>query len=252
MQVQGLETAMEPLLEPEQNASVGNIPWPPSVKATVNFSRYAAGDIQTASRGRLRCANYLAMLPDGSIVVISDREAEYLLRADRGLRLKGAQKWMQVAVTNLAFVRWLPPATVIRLPGTRARGAFSALLPWHAFGGSLGAISPGQVGTLGNNVLAAQLFNGETDFEQQVSKCNIGSDADVEAEAHRDQVRKRMLRSFLFAGSKSAMDASDVMAGAEQVVKARQRGVYWEGSSLQEICKEKADKLQFQALQRGS
>jgi hypothetical protein len=115
------------------------------------------------------------------------------------------------------------------------------------FGGSLGPRSPRVCEDIAENVLALQLFNGETDFEQQVSQCSVESHANDAVE--RDKKRKRSLVWFLFEGTTCAQQAGEVMAGAEQLVKARRRGAYWEGSSLQEVCREETEKLQFIAPQ---
>jgi hypothetical protein len=134
MQVQGLGKAIQPLLG-DEHAAVNKISWPTSVVATENFSRYADGDIETSSHGRLRHANHLAISSDGSIVALSNREAEYLLRADRSLRQSGKQQSMQVAITHLAFIRWLHPAAA----STDPQAPSSVLLPWHAFWWKLGS-----------------------------------------------------------------------------------------------------------------
>jgi hypothetical protein len=257
MQVQGLGAAIQTLLDQRQHTAVSKIPWPTSITATINFSCCAASDSGTASPGRLRRANNVAVLPDGSILAISDREAEYLLRADRSLRHNGDQNSMRVAITNLAFIEWLHPAAVSNAPKTSQPTSTSkskckktlsrALLPRYAFGGSLDSITPRQVDTLGRNVLAAQLFNGETDLEEVVSHCSSHNDA--EAQVKRNQRRIRLLGSLLFDETSSPEQVSEVSTGAEQLVQARQRGVYWEGSSLQTVCRQEAEKLRFGSSQ---
>jgi hypothetical protein len=242
MQAQGLGSAIQALIGPK-HAAVRKISWPASVAATVNFSRYADGGVETASHGRLRRANYLALLPDGCIVALSNREAEYLLRAARILRQKGKQQSMRVAITNHAFVRWLHPAVVSSIHGALASDLTNVLQPWHAFGGKLSSTSAHLVSTLARNVVAVQLFNGETDFGQPFSQRR--EDNDAHTQAKRNQKRKQTLGSLLFEGTRCAEHASEIMAGAKQLVQARQRGVYWEGSSLQGVCKDETDRIRF-------
>lgn len=87
-QVHDLGTALQVLMDSNQHTIASKIPWQRSVVVTANFSRCAEGQCS----GRLRQAEHLAILPDCSIVGISSREAEYLLRAE-GYGSKGRQ-WL--------------------------------------------------------------------------------------------------------------------------------------------------------------
>lgn len=100
MQEHTLKKALEGLVDPKLHPAVSKIRWPDSVRATVNFSRYAAASVH----GRLRLGDHLMMLPDGSILLISQREAEYLLRTERLLRKQGTA--VSAEFSNLALVRW--------------------------------------------------------------------------------------------------------------------------------------------------
>lgn len=238
VQVSGLGTALQVFLVARQHSAVSKIRWPTSLSATTNFSRYSSSN--TASQRRLRRIDDLMILPDCSVMGVSKREAEYLLRADRSMRQQGHLKSMTVAVTHLAFLRWMHPATVVNVPGRINPATFSAVLPWHAFGAKLSFPAPPQHEQVARNVLATQLFNGETDYEQQGSQCGA-------TPAGQNRERKRLLGVLLFEPRKGAKQARDVISGVKQVVEARQRKVYWEGSSLASVCNQEADKLQFKA-----
>jgi hypothetical protein len=168
VQVQGLGDAIKILLDRRQQTAVINIPWPASITATVNFSRFAASQIGTASPGRLQRASYDAILPDGSVVAISNREAEYLLRAERRLRQneEDGQEPIRVAITNLAFVEWLHPLATCNGPEasqatyTHQKTRSSILQQMWAFGASSESLFPRQDEMVARNILAAQLFKG--------------------------------------------------------------------------------------------
>lgn len=248
MQVLGLDQALEGLLDRELHPAVSKIRWPCSVLATVNFSRYAA--VAASSHGRLRLGDNLVMLQDCSLVLISQREAEYLLRADRLLRQQG--KSMIAAVTNLAFVRWRHPAALVWTLGRSAR-SFSPILPQHALGASMKFESSAQYDCIARNVVATQLFNGETDFEHQDALAGAAADAGHSTDQGKE--RKGAVCSLLFVSTEDGQaDTTGAMAGtAKQLVQARQRSVFWEGSCLEALCKEAIDRQLFrEAPQRVS
>lgn len=83
MQILSLETSLDVLLKTGQKVSVASIARPSSLCTTTNLSHGDGGSLKFAAQGRLRKAGYLAVLPDCSIVAVSCREAEYLLRAAR-------------------------------------------------------------------------------------------------------------------------------------------------------------------------
>lgn len=66
----------------------------------------------------------------------------------------------------------------------------------------------------------------------------------------QEENRIEAARSFLFDGQNGAeedeaVDASAQMEGARQLVEARQRLLYWEGSDLEDLCKRSVDEQQF-------
>ena len=247
LQVDGLAQAFRPLLDPvEQRDCVSKIAWPSAISATHNFY-CAVNDYEASYHGRLRQIGDVAILQDSSMVALSHRESEYLLRADRKLRQQGKLAFIKVAITSLDFLRWLHPAAAA-WPWIRStRSARTAVVPLHAFGGSLTFCSAPQYENLAMSVVAAQLFNGETDYEQKSSLSKAESDL-----ARRDQLRKRVLKSLLFHTTADAHTTNAIVAGAKQVVQARQRGVYWKGSLIESVCMEEEDRLQFKDAQTPS
>lgn len=237
LQAKGFADAIGVLLEPMQHRSVAALPWPRSAKATVNFCQYAAGGVE-ASHDRLHRIDHIAMLPDSSLVAISNREAEYLLRADRQLRQQDMR--MHVAVSNLTFVWPLHPVT----PDASGRGCWSTVIPWHALGSGLSFEASCTYKLVAANVVAAQLFNGETDFVQQ------DTEAYPATAAEREHRRKNVLRTVLFGSPAGELPvkAANVVSGVKVLTHSRGRGVFWEGSMLEDVCIEEENRLQLRGL----
>lgn len=190
-------------MDRRQQATTSWVPWPAEVKVTANFSRCGNGQLSCLSQGRLRRTEHLAILPGSSIDGISSREAEYVLRADRRLRQQGHS--MSVAVTHLAFMRWLHPMMLTNstpmhdspYSGNGVHGAHP-VVPWHAFGNRLGFNSPYVCRKIACHVAALQLFSGETDFEHQ-----------------------------------NTLNRTEPNLGIE----------YWEGCTLEDLCRTQADTM---------
>lgn len=166
LQALSLQASLDGLLKIGQKVSVTSIAWPSSVCATTNLSHcYNRGSLKFAAQGRLHKAKYLADLPDCSIVAVSCREAEYLLRAARRLLHEGRS--MCVADTHFAFMRWLHPATLCDPWECSSPNHFNAAPPWHAHGAGVQLSLRDEHQQVARNVAALQVFNGETDYENQ-------------------------------------------------------------------------------------
>lgn len=238
LQVLSLETSLDVLLKTGQKTSAARIAWPSSVCATTNLSHCDGGSLKFAAQGRLRKAEYLAIFPDCFIVAVSCREAEYLLRAARRLMSEGRS--MSVAVTHIAFMRWLHPVTLCDPSGSSQQDHFNAALPWHAYGASLQFRLHGEHQQVARNVVALQVFNGDTEYEHQ----DASPSTDTGPETARDEERKNVVGSWLFEQSMSKRHANEIFAAVKQVVVARERAMYWEGSTLANICREGTARVQ--------
>ena len=190
LQVHRLNVALEALLDPKKHPeALTTLGWPDSVQATVNFSQHATGP-----RGRLRLADHVALLPDCSLLLISPREFEYLLRAARRLRQQALS--MSASVTNLTYLRWQHP--VRRIMRAQQPACSSAAVPAHAIGKFIQVESEGNREKHSGNVVAAQLFNGETDYQHQGSEAVDVAGDEAQRLREQDTRRKESVAAVLF------------------------------------------------------
>lgn len=124
-------------------------------------------------------------------------------------------------------------------------------MPWHAYGGRPSFQLYGRPSfqlshehwNIARHVAALQVFSGETDLQHQRSLDS--TDPASGKERNRDKGRKLVVADVLFQDNNSIEKVKAVIAGVKQVVQARQRGSYREGSALEDICRTHADNLRF-------
>lgn len=142
---------------------------------------------------------------------------------------------MCVAVTHLTSMRSLHPVTLCDPWECSPQNHFNAALPWHAYGAGVQLSLRDEHQQVARNVVALQVFNGETDYEHQDASPSTDDSPETASDEGRTQL---VAASWLFQQPVSKRQANEIFAAVKQVVVARGRAVYWEGSTLANICRE--------------
>lgn len=172
--------------------------WPTQVQLTSNFLLCA--EVSTLTAAHLRKVNNLLVFPDHSVLVISEREAERVLREMR-TSLPSA---VSVCLVNLAMTRWLYPG------GRLVSGGFALAV------GATSCVQEIEGSRLTSAVVAARLFNGESEY--------LKSEA---GEAEADRMRRQVVQAVLVGKRRGAarakVSATECLNGVKSLVEMRGR-----------------------------
>lgn len=193
--------------------------WPSKVLMTRNFLQPSSQRAVVASH--VRKADALLLFPDGSALLLSERECELVVKA---LRQQPAAADTQVLLVHLACACDMGMDTHSAATGDAC--------------GRLGLLSAGNRGIVADPfvaqrvqqaLVAAQLFNGETDFGEvhpEVASVSQGSGA--------------ALRWLVFGvGDRQChcvLSGREGRDAAHQLVRAREQAMCWPGSTLEAVC----------------
>ena len=224
---------------PSGAASCGALHWPPHVYATHNF----AHAISTSSKlaGYLRSPSTFLACPDGSLLLLSEREADRcaaVLRraaaaaaAAAGAVSKGAPGAARAhsgvtaaqrpVLMHLAFARDACPPLASATP--------------HPYA-DVRALSNAVHLNVALGVAALQLFGGETGLRRSHGR------GYQRTSANQDALRKQLFR-LLVLGPGFGVDrpkgyAQEQLEAAKAVAVARQQNELWSDSDLDRLCEE--------------
>lgn len=179
---------------------IAQLNWPGYDFATDIFLSCSQSSQKNTS-AHIRKANNLVIFQDDTVLLISEREAERILRALRGVPARD----FSACLVNLAMCRWT---------ATRPRQSISLAvgqLPKSLDGDSMHMA-----------IVAVQLFNGETKFEYAPNSgsTELDSDTSIETSQKRDAVV-----GILFGRTNGQISASQA---SRALVQLRGRGHDWE------------------------
>lgn len=180
--------------------------WPKNVLVTQNFMSCAERSDMNMSV-HIRRANNLVIFVDQTVLLISEREAEHILRV-----LRQEEQFVSACLVNLAMCRWTSAC---------ARQAW-AQVPL-AVGPPAGPPSKFKR-DLHHAIVSAQLFSGETEFECQAETSAGNID------------RRAAVVDIVFGGRTTHLSRLVAAAVAQALVQLRGRQQCWHGSDLQGIC----------------
>lgn len=193
--------------------------WPPAVLTTRNFLNPSSQRAVVASH--VRKADALLLFPDGSALLLSERECELVVRA---LRQQPAAANTQVLLVHLACAQEM---------GMTAHNAGNSDAC-----GRLGLLSAGNRGIVADPfiaqrvqqaLVAAQLFNGETEFGETQPDMRLMSQGSGAA-----------LRWLVFGVGdrqcRCVLSGREGRDAAHQLVRAREQAMCWPGSALEAVC----------------
>lgn len=185
----------------------------------------------------IRKADNMLLFKDGSMLLISEREAEHVLRAVSCMPVSD----LCVCMANLAMCRWT------------AAGPVSA---WGNVPLSVGPLPYMQQTQplLTRAIVCVQAFNGETEY--------VRDSAASEFEVDGNRARRDALLAIVFgtpAGRSPVQFISDRIFGVkpslallreradavEGLAEVRGRGQCWPGSDLEGICEEEITRVKF-------
>lgn len=194
-------------------ALLPRLAWSKHVKMTSNFLLCA--EVEALTSAHLRKVNNLLVFPDQSVLIISEREAECVLRALRG----ALPSTISVCLVSLGTLQWLYPANVLPAALLASSVGERSCLQ-HADGTRLAAA-----------VAASRLFNGESEY------LKTEEETDVEDDLRRKVVRSVISGRRVKPGARE-LCASERREGVKALVEMRGRRRCWQGSSLELICNE--------------
>ena len=222
VQVVDLKTASTHLssqtVDPDKVDLLPQLHWAENVLATGNFLSCALSANVMAIH--VRVANNMLLFNDHTVLLVSERETEHLLRAIRGLH----ESEMSACLVNLAACRWT---------------AASVHEAWQDVPLALGALPDPDEGhpEYMHAIAAAQLFSGETEFVCEATA--EGADGNA---ARREAVVESVFGSVEEGGAATAAQAADAV---EALVELRGRRQCWPGSDLEAICTDEVTRAKF-------
>lgn len=221
VQVMDIKTACA-YLRSEQGLAGSELPirWSDSIYATQNFVSIAAG--QGARAMHVRMADNMLLFMDGSVLLLSEREAEHILLAVRAMHVDS----LAACLVNLAMCRWSTP--------TQGHG-------WGPVPLSVGRLpsSATESPSLLRSIVCVQLFNGETKMES-------GRTTDAATDDHRAAVM-----DTVFGVDGQQVSAEQGRDAAKQLVELRSRGRCWQDSDLELLCTREVNKAEGRHSQGG-
>ena len=154
----------------------------------------------------------MLLFRDETVLLISEREAEQVLRALRDVCEGDAA----VCLVNMAMCRW------------------TAASPsrWHRVALAAGTCPTSAQSALARAVTSAQVFSGETDYI-----CEAAADG-----AEGNDARSEAVVSCVFGGELSNEQAADAV---EALVELRGRRQCLPGSDLEAICTDEITRAKF-------
>jgi hypothetical protein len=178
------------LLDPADKAklkghSFASLPWPSNVHLTSNFL-YATSQ-QSCLAGCMRLPAMMLAFKDGSLLVISEREAEYITRA-----LASTTPFGNCSLFTGSLMATCPP---VLLHFEYARSALPPREPgvWPTIPFASGTSLPDEAwSNVALGVLALQIFAGDTSYQRHMCKWYRLSSK------KQDMARLRLVRSVLF------------------------------------------------------
>lgn len=203
--------------------------WPTTLLATVNFLRPSSQRAVTSSH--VRRVDALILFEDGSALMISERECEQIVRA---LRMAAVNR-VNVLLVHLSCVKDVCFAN-------RAVDKVS---------GDLGYLTIGNRNLLGDTfvgrrlqhaVVAAQLFNGQSEFGAASTSLMQQGTVDV-------------LRQIVYGigdrQCKSVLSGREGRDAAHQLIRMREQASCWPGSTLEEVCQKQMSAENVGASSKG-
>ena len=213
---------------------LAKLSWPDAVCVTVNFHRSVVGSHNCSSEHARRPA-FLLMHPDGSILLLSEREAQYVLCARHTRLCHGASLELEQQVTtvvHLAYARFALPARP---------GCLSFAL---AAGRDVNVCAADALTAMAANVVGVQLFAGDTVF------LSPGDEAAETYETRHCLLHKLLLgtaRGAAYAGA-AQMDACK--SAVKRLLALRLRSKHWHGSDVHELYRAAEQTVLAQGLVR--
>ena len=218
-------------------SQIQSLNWAKHVVATPNFLSCARSAGQTLAF-HVRKANNMLLFEDSSVLLISEREAEHLLRAARVV----PPDRVTVCLVNLAMCRWIAD----RVSNTNGSNVWC---PSHsplavgrrALPRTPPSYSPQSLTTtLVPAVVSAQMFNGETEYFCDAA--TVGKDG--------NRVWREAVSNFVFGDQMVRHRARERAGAAETLVEVRGRRACWPGSDLESLCIDKVTVAKFRGSSR--
>ena len=223
------------LLDGRGAAGIGaTLPWPTAALVTANFcNAVTVSGLRGSNADYIRMPSFLLICLDGSALLLSEREAHFVLAAmhdaRRAVAAAPAQApAMRTAVVHLAFAR----AALPRMSGD-AQFVLGA-------GATLACMSSAHALSASLCVVGAQLFAGDTAY-QRVPGSLLA----------RDEKRMKMLRHLLLGGA-FGVHGIGVRAGAvQELLACRKRGKHYLDSCLDDVFRAGTAAARAEQLQAG-
>ena len=234
--LKGLLSSMDPEdLPPEDSPSLFR--WPENLRATVNFCETTSS--ATAGAPHTRRPGFLLTYSDGSTMLVSEREAHFILQAFI-LSPSATRSQAAASLSHISFLRpVLPVAPPVVHPAQAERPVWSV-------GATSGSRTAEALVLQAHAVVAAQLLAGDAVFR------NLH-----ESSQAQDNLRVQHVRLCLLpdggAGevAQSREDVRRLQTRLKQLLQHRGRGMHFEGSDLEDIVRDLEESVRAAAIGRA-
>eukprot|EP00892_Ulva_mutabilis_P000026 jgi/Ulvmu1/10023/UM059_0072.1 len=196
------------------------LPWAANVRVTDNFLSCAA-DPNASMAIHVRVADNMLIFKDHTVLLISEREAEHVIKAVRDMH----ESEVSACLVNMAACRWT---------------AASPTTAWQSVPLALGPL-PEAADELPDDlacaVVSAQVFSGETEFA-----CEAAA-----AGADGNELRRQAVVASVFHEEQQASEVGVGKAAdaIKKLVEQRGRQLCWPGSDLETICDDEVTRAKY-------
>jgi len=207
--------------------------WAGNVYITLNFLSSTSG--AGAEAAHVRMADNILLFKDGTILLISERETEYILRALPEVPAAN----VKVCLVNLAMHRW---------------AAASSIQTWSDVPLAVGPLSGlfHHQMSIATGLVCVQLFNGETEFlHGSTAQGTTQAEPHASCKEGGDAIRRSVLLATIFGKHGERSGAGLGRNAAEALVQLRGRHKCWPDSQLELICTRQVTQAQFQEARQG-
>ena len=234
MQVHPLQHGCDRLDDRAEPSIGATLQWSTEAHVTANFCNLLLASLidTDASADHVRFPGFLLFCLDGSTLLLSEREAHFVLTA-----MHDAHR-----ADGTAATKTMPRTAVVHLSFARAALPCAASAQHAALdtGGSLMEWTEAQALSASLCVVSAQLFAGETAYQRLPG-----------SRATQDEERMELLRHVLLDGAHGVEGVRVRQSAVQQLLVCRKRSKHYLDSDLDDVLRAGAARARAEQLQKS-
>lgn len=240
------------------SAKPSDLCWPTALYATGNFWHSVEGTAYgvpaTVPAEFMRHARFLLACLDGSVLLVSEREAHHIAQAFHDAARNGGTRQDSSALLHASFAHVGLPHEPSRSCCKRQCRCVAAGVPLAHHMCCAGASAPARsrvalpaapARTMALCAAAASLFNGACSFSYLAGSEAAASVAALESQ---DAQRMNLVRAVVLGGAETALDVEARTQAVRTLLALRRRRKHYHGSDLSSICERGLDQARARAL----